>query len=182
MKQNSNRPIQNLEAARHQLRTTIPLWFADGDPISIHTLTCAAHQILHDISVHQGGCPLLFDSIFVKDNRRTQWNHAMRTHMNFFKHADKDPNGTIAFDPSLTEPFIMLSLLTLEDLGAQHTSEETAFFLWCALNNSDWLNEQGLAKFIHHLPVQHLAHLRHIPKQRFQHVCQFLIRQIALGQ
>ena len=80
--------------------------------------------------------------------------------MNFFKHADKDPNGTIAFDPSLTEPFIMLSLLTLEDLGAQHTSEETAFFLWCALNNSDWLNEQGLAKFIHHLPVQHLAHLR----------------------
>ena len=128
MDQNSNRTIQKLEAARSQLHTALQLWFGDGDPISIHTLTCAAYQILHDIHMHRGGCPLLFDSVFVKGDRRAQWNHAVKEHMNFFKHANRDPNGTIAFDPSLTEPFILCALLTLEDLGAKHTSEETASF------------------------------------------------------
>ena len=41
--------ISKLDAACRQLDCAIELWFADGDPVSIHTLACASHQIIHDI-------------------------------------------------------------------------------------------------------------------------------------
>ena len=186
MSSGASRTIQKLEAARCQLQTAIQLWFAGGDPISIHTLTCAAHQIFHDLHRHRGSQNLqfdLFDSPFVREGRRPDWIRAVKEHMNFFKHADRNPNGTIVFDPSLTEPFIMFSLLTLEDLGAEPTSEERAFFAWSALNNSDWRNEQGLAKFINHLPVDQIAHLRgQVAKKDFYRLYNLAIHNIQIGE
>jgi len=167
MNQSHNRPIQKLEVARSQLLTAIQLWFADGDPISIHTLAGAAYQILHDIHMQRGGSPLLFDSVFVKGDRRAQWNHAVKEHMNFFKHADRDPNGTIAFDPSLTEPFLSLSLFILEGLGAQLTPEEAAFQFWCVLHNPDWLDDRGQDRFINRFNADELTEYRHTPRQGF---------------
>ena len=170
-------PIQKLEAARNQLRTAIQLWFADGDPISIHTLTCAAHQIIHDIHAHMGGQDLIFDSIFVKNNRRTEWIHAVKEHMNFFKHAEKNANDTIEFNPSLTEPFLMLSLLNLESIGEQLTHEESVFIVWCCLHNPDWLSELGQKTFIDRFSVEQLSSLRKIPKSNFQSLYKIIINQ-----
>lgn len=167
MIKDSNLTIQKLEAARSQLQTAIQLWFADGDPISIHTLTCAAHQILHDMHVQRGGAPLLFDSIFVKDGRLAEWNRGVKAPMNFFKHADRDANGTMAFDPSLTECFLMMSLYLIEGLDTPLTLTEAACAFWCVLHNPDWLNMPGQDRFINCLPVDELAYLRHISKQRF---------------
>ena len=47
--------ITKLDAARRQLWVAISLWFQDGDEVAIHTLACAAHQIIHDINQHRGG-------------------------------------------------------------------------------------------------------------------------------
>jgi hypothetical protein len=47
--------ISKIEAACRQLNTAIKLWFADGDLVSIHTLACSAHQIVHDINRQKGG-------------------------------------------------------------------------------------------------------------------------------
>lgn len=175
----SSHPIQKLEAARNQLRTAIQLWFADGDPISIHTLTCAAYQIIHDIHANRGGQDLIFDSIFVKNNRRAEWIHAVKEHMNFFKHAEKDPNNTIEFNPSLTEPFLMLSLLNLESIGEQLTHEESVFIVWCCFHNPDWLSEQGQDAFINRISIKQLAQLREISRKDFQRLYKVAI---GLGQ
>ncbi len=167
MIKDANLTIQKLETARSQLQTAIQLWFADGDPISIHTLTCAAHQILHDIHVQRGGYPLIFDSIFAKEGYRAQWNRGVKAHMNFFKHADRDTNGTILFDPSLTEPFFMMSLYILEGLGTPLAPAEAACAFWCVLHNPDWLDMPGQDRFLNCLQADELANLREIPKQRF---------------
>ena len=173
----SNHTIQKLEAARSQLQTAIQLWFADGEPISIHTLTCAAHQIIHDIHKHRDERDLLFDSIYVKNNRRVEWTHAIKEHMNFFKHADRDPNGTIEFNLSLTECFILLSLLSLENLGEQLSHEESVFIIWCCLHNPDWLSEQGQVTFINRIPVKQLSQLRNVPKKDFHRLYKIVIGQ-----
>jgi hypothetical protein len=62
--------ITKLDAARRQLGIAISLWFQDGDEVAIHTLACAAHQIIHDINRHRGGRDLLFDSLVFRDEYR----------------------------------------------------------------------------------------------------------------
>jgi hypothetical protein len=41
--------ISKLEAARRQVETAIRIYFANGDPVSIHTLAAASLQILVDL-------------------------------------------------------------------------------------------------------------------------------------
>jgi hypothetical protein len=52
-----NRPtlkVSKTDAAKRQLETAIRLWFFSADPVSIHTLAAAAHQILHDLGKKRG--------------------------------------------------------------------------------------------------------------------------------
>jgi len=37
--------MTKLEAAQRQLTTAIRMFFADGDPVAVHTLACAAREI-----------------------------------------------------------------------------------------------------------------------------------------
>jgi hypothetical protein len=46
--------VSKLDAAKRQLETAIRLYFSDGDPVSIHTLTAAAYNILRDVTKQKG--------------------------------------------------------------------------------------------------------------------------------
>jgi hypothetical protein len=52
--------VSKSDVARSQLETAIQLWFADGDPVSIHTLAVAAHDCLHTLSKLTGKPPLSY--------------------------------------------------------------------------------------------------------------------------
>jgi hypothetical protein len=69
--------------ARRQLRTAIRLWFDDGDPVSIHTLAAAAYEILHTLARRKGAEDLLFDAHLIKDEYRSIWVKALRSHAVF---------------------------------------------------------------------------------------------------
>lgn len=135
--------ITKLEGAIRQLRVAISLWFQDGDEVAVHTLACAAHQVVHDINVHRGGRDLLFDSLVFKDEYRKEANQWLRQDMNFFKHADKDPEGTIDFSPKKTELFLMMSLMGLELFGCKHDSTCGAFVMWFVIHHPEFLTESG---------------------------------------
>ena len=64
--------ISNLDSARRQLDCAIELWFAEKDIVSVHTLVAAAHQIIHDINRRRGGRDLIFDSLVIKDEYRSE--------------------------------------------------------------------------------------------------------------
>ena len=106
--------ITKLEAARRQLRVAISLWFQDGDEVAIHTLACAAHEIINDINKHRGGEDLLFNKAVFREEYRDEIIKRFRKEMTFFKHADRDPEGVIDFVPKLTEIFIINSLCGIE--------------------------------------------------------------------
>jgi hypothetical protein len=46
--------VSKIEAALRQLETAIQLYFSDGDPISVHTLTAAAYNVLRDVTARTG--------------------------------------------------------------------------------------------------------------------------------
>ena len=70
--------VTKIEAARRQLRSAIELWFADADPVSIHTLSAASYQIIHDLNRKNNGSDLLLDTIVIKDEYRREFVNEIR--------------------------------------------------------------------------------------------------------
>ena len=113
--------IAKLDAARRQLETAIRLYFAEGDPVSIHTLTAAAHQILADLSKREGGSPTITDTLlsFVGSKKRAEARRHIARAENFFKHADRDSRGVLTFDPGLTELLLLQACTRYRELSGE---------------------------------------------------------------
>jgi|SRR5271166_6982401 len=86
--------VGKLDAAQRQLQTAISLWFTGGDPVSIHSLAFAAYEVIHTISkrLNPYRRDLLFDSLLIKDEYRSEFNITLKKHASFFKHANRDRN------------------------------------------------------------------------------------------
>ena len=133
--------ISKLDAACRQLDTAIELWFRESDPVSIHTLACAAHQIIHDIIHHRGGQSPLFDSPYVREEFRKRAKKLFHRPYSFFKHANRDPEGFIEFDASVPELFISASIIGLQELGIKDSLLRSGFTLYFGLHNPDMFTE-----------------------------------------
>ncbi|MFH0940290.1 MAG: hypothetical protein V1840_00350 [Candidatus Omnitrophota bacterium] len=106
--------ISKLDAAKRQLDTAINLYFKDADPISIHTLTAAAHQILMDISKPEEIRSFMKDvalSIIRKDKVK-EYLFMINEAENFFKHAERDQRALLEFTPEQTE-FLLLDAVEM---------------------------------------------------------------------
>jgi hypothetical protein len=93
--------------AKGELDTAILLWFLEKDVASIHVLASAAQEILHAIGGKK--TPSLILNWLETEGTKTQRRkRADKTKMsqNFFKHANKDPNYVLDFNPRVSE-FIM---------------------------------------------------------------------------
>ena len=171
--------INKFNAAIRQLDTAISLWFSDGDAVSIHTLTCSAYQIIHDINQQKGWRDLLYDSVVVKDEFRHEINRFLKGHYNFFKHAEHDPDRMIEFNSSLTEIFILFSLFGLELLGIKHNEIRGAFIIWYAIHNPNRLTEKGKKQYTESIPPESISKIRDIPRSEFFHSYTLLKRQFS---
>ena len=175
--------ISKLDAARRQLRTAITLWFAEDDPVSIHTLVGAAYEIIHAVSKQRnpGRRDLLLDSLIIKDEYRREWAISVKQPANFFKHANKDGNDVIEFKPVASEPFILFAILGVELCGERHNDEEAAYMYWLYLHKPHLLTESGRKQFVDDVPADRLRELRSIPKKDFLRVMKVARRKSELS-
>ncbi|MDD5618103.1 MAG: hypothetical protein PHG69_03325, partial [Candidatus Omnitrophica bacterium] len=101
--------ISKLDAAKRQLDVAINLFFKNGDPVSIHTLTAAAYDILFGL----GKTAKLIDlgvkdvELYVKKGHEKEYLAIVNKAQNFFKHANRDPKETIEFNPELNPHFLL---------------------------------------------------------------------------
>jgi hypothetical protein len=75
----------------------------EEDPVSIHTLIAAAHELTHSLFRQMGFSGLLYDNKLIKEEYRGELAKRLKRFATFFKHAQKDPDGEIEFDPTLNE-------------------------------------------------------------------------------
>ena len=61
----------------------------------------------------------------INDKYKSEFNRLIREARNFFKHADKDPENTIDFDPQVNEYFLLDACEGYELL----TTEKNPFFI-----------------------------------------------------
>src|SRR5712692_10574841 len=111
-KTSSEIKVNKLDAAIRQLRTAIVLWFNEGDPVAVHALAFAAYEVIHAVSKKRNPTrrDLLFDSVLIRDEYRSRFNIGLKKHAYFLKHADRDPDAEIEFNPELSETFILYAI------------------------------------------------------------------------
>jgi hypothetical protein len=161
--------VTKLDAAARQLDTAITLYFQEGDPVPIHTLACAAHQVVHNINRHSNGPELLFD-VLSREKRDPQISKAfLHKQYNFFKHADNDPcpNCGIRFDPKLTEIFMLSAIQGISFISGSINQKQSAFVVYLQLHNEFLFSHETCYLRVQDLSADVLEELRGLKKNKF---------------
>jgi hypothetical protein len=161
--------IGKLDAARRQLHTAITLWFCEDDPVAVHTLACAAYEIIHAISLKRnpGRRDLLFDTDYIKDEYRREFNAMLKEAANFFKHADRDGDSIIEFNPRLSEHFMMYSIVGVQLCGERTNTVEAAWMMWNYLHKPHLLTEEGRRSLADSVPIDSINNARALSREEF---------------
>lgn len=124
--------ISKLDAAKRQLETAVRLYFSEADPVAIHALTAAAHQLLSDLKESRGGTPMLMESILetVRPDKRDEANRRLRAAANFFKHADQDPGHVLVFDSGQTEIMLFDACFNYKSLTGEWVPLLSVYYAW----------------------------------------------------
>ena len=107
--------------------------------ISVHTLTTASLQILADIGVKTGVESMVKNPQFIRPEKRKYVADLMNEPQNFFKHADRDPDGVLEFHPASTPFYVIDAVLLHQKLSGATMSACKAFHVWFSLNYPDVL-------------------------------------------
>lgn len=119
--------LSKLDAARRQIDTAIDLWAHDGDPVSIHTLTAAAHRIVLDLAERKGSTTILFDVSALNSDEAKKQKRKLRLAETFFKHAKDDPDAFIEFYPSAVPLYLFDAAHTYLELTKAPTAMMIVF-------------------------------------------------------
>lgn len=156
--------VNKLQAARDQVRAAIFLWAQNDNPVAVHTLVAAAHEIVHILYKQAGLHDLLFDSDLITDEGLPVWRKLLKERANFFKHADRDPDATIEMDPDQNEFYILFTLVGLRRMKLELTVEEQAFGHWLAVHRPNLMKKDIIGQKI---PPEMLKLLRGLSRQQF---------------
>jgi hypothetical protein len=125
--------VSKLDASKRQIETAIRLYFYSGDPISIHTLTAAGYRILHDINEARGGEKTFFKDVLI-DTAKPEYRKMIIAKLNeaenFFKHADRDHDTLLEFNPEQTEMKLLDATNNYYKLTGEHTPLMHIYNTW----------------------------------------------------
>ena len=134
------------DAARLQLKTAIRLFFEERDPVSIHTLASADQEVFRDLLRARGiPSPSIKDTDRVKPEYKKLWLQAMNREQNFLKHADRDPDEILVFNPDIV-PYVLYddAVMYAKLTGGRMIREGAAFGMWFMLKNPQFLKSESL--------------------------------------
>jgi hypothetical protein len=153
-------PVTKLDAARRQIEIAIILWFAESDPVSIHTLVSAGHKLVYDINKKTLRLAMLGDTTNIRPGHEKEYRDILAEASNFFKHADRDAEKTLSFSPQSTA-FQLLDVCNVyQSLAAERRPLMRLFILYLEIHYPDLF----LSKVEESRDV---ANLKLLSKQRF---------------
>lgn len=121
--------VGKLQTARRQLETAVSLFFQHGDPVSIHTLTCAAYNVIRDINNSRDGSPMFAKQYYVNLEDKPSLSDFNEPE-NFFKHANRDPDAVLTFYPKFTECLLIDACEKYLNLTGDHVVDFIVFIMW----------------------------------------------------
>ena len=121
-----------LDVVERQLAAAIRLFFKEWDPLAVHTLAAAAHQILVDLGRRQGIPSAVKNTSAMTEPRGRRFVKTINYPYNFLKHADQDPEATMNVVPlnRFAQDFIMDALVMLQSIAHEIPFEGKVFWHW----------------------------------------------------
>jgi hypothetical protein len=160
--------LSKLDVARRQLDAALDMWFSNCDPVPVHTLAAAAHEIFADICKHRGLPTLMFDQALFRPGKAGLARKALHKHYNFFKHANNDPEATTDFPTELTEGFIMMAIAGWRDLGGDCREIDEAFMVNLLMRRPEIHRSETAEDIQHILGIKRLAQIMlHDDRRKF---------------
>lgn len=134
--------ISKLDAAKRQLEAFIRMYFNNGDPVAMHTLVAAAFGIVRDLNSKRGGEPTFHDSLLdrVKPEHRAMIRDKLVEAQNFFKHADRDHEASLKFNPDATEMLALDACRTYSELTGEIPPLVQIFNGWIMISHPNIYN------------------------------------------
>jgi len=169
--------VTKLDAAKRQLRTAIELWFADGDPVAIHTLAAAAHEIIHTLFRRKGLSGLMFDSPLIRNEYRADFARRTKAVATFFKHAQRDPEGELTFNPAMNEPLLVFTTYGLHLMGEPSEPPEETLMLWFMVHEPTWFERTNALGNL--IQIEAFEAFRNASKRQFFELCKLAFRDRA---
>jgi hypothetical protein len=113
--------------------------FEEADPIALHSVVAAAHAVLRDVSKHRRA-----QSSMVKPHG---YDRKLNVGENFFKHADRDPEGRINIEPlpELTRMLLFDAAVMLQSLATVFPLEAKLYWAWYIVGRQDEFAHCGSA-------------------------------------
>lgn len=137
-----NETVTKIEAARRQLREAIVMFFERRDMIAVHTLAAASLQVLTDVGASKGIYGFLKGDLHViREDKKKEVRQVLSEAQNFFKHADKDPDGSHDFKPNATPLYLLDAAQLEQQLCKTLQPASGAYLVWAALKYPDTLDE-----------------------------------------
>ncbi len=135
MKMTSEFRVSKLDAARRQMETAVRLYFSEADPVSIHTLTSAAYELLSGINRAKGGSPMLKEQVptWVRPDAKDEAKRRLNEATNFFKHADRDHDGVLDFSLGPTELLLYDACRKYRELTGETVPLLAVFDVWYSI-------------------------------------------------
>jgi hypothetical protein len=170
--------ITKLEAARRQLETAIKLYFDEGDSASIHTLCCAAYNVIQVLNKKQNS-PLTLNDMMLKDlsdlmptraKRKDAHDYLNQTE-NFLKHGNSDPDATHTFDSNYTEALLFDAVIKYGRLAGECSPELAMYLIWFASLHPEIVDAADISDELRQrLKVSSKVLLKDGPKKFYQDV------------
>jgi hypothetical protein len=125
--------------ARSQLEEAVMLFFERRDPVSIHTLLGASHQIMRDVARHEGiEYKCIIEMLHDKEKiKKKDWYKAVFTPRNFFKHANDDANVILDFDPLENEMWLLDACILFGQLFEDHSRAVDSYWSWYQIKHPE---------------------------------------------
>lgn len=133
--------ITKLQAAKRQLSVAIRLFFKRADSLAVHTLVSAAYQILWDLARRRGATSIVKGNARIRLEKQGEWERILNRAQSFLKHADRDPDATLEFDPELTSFFLFDAVVLYYQLTSAPFHEGTVYMTWFTVKHHDLLLE-----------------------------------------
>jgi hypothetical protein len=136
--------VTKLDAAKRQLETAIMLYFHDGDPVSIHTLCCAAYSVIHALNKKRNS-PISRNDLMLKDldqylatkADKKLFRDSMSASQNFFKHGATDPDAEHTFNTEFTERLLIDAVQKYSRLVGECPRIMTVYFVWFTIQHTE---------------------------------------------
>lgn len=133
--------VTKLEEAERQLRAAIELFFERRDPLAVHTLVSAAHQVLADIGRQRGYAGVFRNPDIVKPGHEREVREAVAHAENFLKHADRDLDKELEFKPIATEVFLLDAIEIHRTITGESLVAFMLFSFWMAATYPEYFHE-----------------------------------------